>query len=74
MTIHASVLPYRVRSVRRAKASSGMDVDREPLAGVEQLDEERRVGAAAGRVVRAEERDRVGGRGVAQRGSRRAGG
>ena len=51
-----------------------VDVDGQPLAGVEQLDEQRRVGAAAGRVVRAEERDRVGGRGVAQQACRRAGG
>ena len=44
----------------------GVDVDGQALAGVQELDQQRRVRASAGGVVRAEEGDRVGRGGVAQ--------
>ena len=42
-----------------------MHVDGQPLAGVEQLDEQLRVGASAGGVVGAEEAQRVRRQGIA---------
>ena len=65
-TIQASVLPYGVPSSARANRPVGMDVDGQPLAGVEQLDEQRGIGAALGGMVGAEEASRVGGDRVAQ--------
>src|SRR5207302_9969857 len=44
----------------------GMAVDGKPLARVEQLDEEQRIGSAAAHVLLAEKRVRLGGDGVAE--------
>ena len=47
---HASVLPYGERRGAPGERAARVDVDGQALAGVEQLDEQRRVGAAAGDV------------------------
>jgi hypothetical protein len=59
-------LPARQVEVHAREAAVRMGVDRQALARVEQLDQQRRVAAVARGVVWTEEGDRVGRRGIAQ--------
>ena len=62
---HASVLPWAQAEVLARERAARVVVDGQALAGVEQLDEQRGVGAEAGDVLGAEARLGVGGDGVA---------